>query len=259
VPALLDLQKHVRDAVVLNGGTGLDSLLLGGRDPSRRLAIHQRHYRVSLTRALLERFPATVWLVGSSFVTNAAHEFVCTQPPSRPCIAEYGETFPEFLSTRSGAAEIPYLRGFAELEWHLSRLALAVEAPSLTIGDLSTGNAAAVGDAKVALQPGVHYFHADWAVDELISLYLSGDASDHFTLQAGDVWLEIRGMRGELSMNRLRHSEFTFRAALAADKSVSDAALSALEIEAAFDPGAALLHLVRDGLITAVHGTEGDA
>ena len=76
MPALLDLQKHVRDAVVLNGGTGLDSLLLGGRDPSRRLAIHQRHYRVSLTRALLERFPATVWLVGSSFVTMSAATFL---------------------------------------------------------------------------------------------------------------------------------------------------------------------------------------
>jgi Putative DNA-binding domain len=259
VPALPDLQKHVRDAVVLSGAIGVESLLVGGRDPSRRLAIHQRHYRVSLTKALLERFPATVWLVGSSFVTNAAHEFVCTRPPSRPCIAEYGETFPEFLSTRSGAAEIPYLRGFAELEWHLSRLALAVGIPALTIHELSRRNAATVGDATVALQPGVHYFHTDWAIDELISLYLSGDAPDQFTLQACGVWLEIRGLRGELSMNRLPHAEFTFRAALAAGKSVSDAALSALEIEAAFDPGAALLHLVRDGLITAVHGTEGDA
>jgi Putative DNA-binding domain len=259
VPALLDLQKHVRDAVVLSGGTGLDSLLLGGRDPSRRLAIHQRHYRVSLTRALLERFPATVWLVGSSFVTNAAREFGCTRPPSRPCIAEYGETFPEFLSTRSGAAETPYLRAFAELEWHLSRLALAVGVPALTMHDLSRSNAVTVGDAAVALQPGVHYFYADWAVDELISVYLSGDAPDHFTLHARDVWLEIRGTRGELSMNRLRHAEFTFRAALAAGKSVSDAAHSALDIETAFDPGAELLHLVREGLVVAIHSVEGDA
>ena len=34
--------------------------------------IHQRHYATSLTRALVERFPATVWLVGSELVTRAA-------------------------------------------------------------------------------------------------------------------------------------------------------------------------------------------
>jgi hypothetical protein len=123
VPALPDLQRTLRDALVHGGTVGLESLLVGGRDPNKRLAIHQRHYRVSLIRTLLERFPATVWLVGSPFVTDAAHEFVSARPPSRPCIGEYGEWFPEFLATRPGAEEISYLRQFAELEWHLSRLA----------------------------------------------------------------------------------------------------------------------------------------
>lgn len=212
---------------------------------------------MSLIRALLERFPATVWLVGSPFVTDAAHAFVRTRPPSRPCIAEYGEEFPEFLSTRRGADEIAYLRQFAELEWHLARLALAVDVPALTMADLSMRDPAAVGDATVTLQPGLHYFQADWAIDELISLYLSDDSPGNFTLRPCDVWLELRGMRGELSMNRLRHSDFAFRAALAAGESVSDAALPALEIETAFDPGLALLDLVRDRLVVAIHGKGG--
>ena len=256
MPALPDLQRTLRDALVHGGTVGLESLLVGGRDPNKRLAIHQRHYRVSLIRTLLERFPATVWLVGSPFVTDAAHEFVSARPPSRPCIGEYGEPFPEFLATRLGAEEISYLRQFAELEWHLSRLALAVDVPSLTAGDLSTSDAAALGDATVALQPGVHYFRADWAIDELISLYLSDDSPDHFTLQPGDVWLELRGVRGELTMKRLRHAEFVFRAALAAGESVSDAALSALEIEMAFEPRLALLHLVRDRLVVGIQGSD---
>jgi len=254
VPALSDLQRSLRDALVHGGTQGLESLLVGGCDPNKRLAIHQRHYRVSLIRTLLERFPATVWLVGSPFVTDAAHEFVRARPPSRPCIGEYGERFPEFLATRPGAEEISYLRQFAELEWHLSRLALAVDAPCLTIGDLSTSDAAALGNATVTLQPGVLYLHADWAIDELISLYLSDDSRDHFTLQSGDVWLELRGVRGELTMKRLRHAEFLFRAALAAGESVSDAALSALEIETAFEPGLALLELVRDRLVVGISG-----
>src|SRR5262249_12442336 len=174
-------------------------------------------------------------------------------PPSKPCIAEYGEGFPQFLATRPVAATIPYLRQFAELEWHLSRLALTVRVPAVSMRVLSTSNAATIGDATVALQPGVHYFHADWGIDHLISLYLSDESPDHFTLQAGDVWLELRGVRGELSMTRLGHADFMFKLALAAGESVSKAALSALQIETQFDPGRGLVNLVREKMIVAIH------
>ena len=62
-------------------------VLVGGTRPEHRLAIHQRHYVASLTRALVERFPATVWLVGSELVTHVATSFVREHPPSR-CIAD---------------------------------------------------------------------------------------------------------------------------------------------------------------------------
>ena len=113
--ALRDLQKSVRDALVRGDGSRVEPVLVGGRDARKRLAIHQRHYHASLVTALLDRFPATVWLVGSVFVTQAAREFVYENPPSKPCIAEYGERFPGFLATRPGASRIPYLRQFGEL------------------------------------------------------------------------------------------------------------------------------------------------
>jgi hypothetical protein len=72
VPALPDLQKSVRDILIRAGATGLESVLAGGREPRRRLGIHHRHFQSSLITTLLDRFPATVWLVGSPFVTDAA-------------------------------------------------------------------------------------------------------------------------------------------------------------------------------------------
>jgi len=252
MPVLADLQKTMRDAVVL-GASGLESLLVGGTDPRARLAIHQRQYRASLTSALVERFPATVWLAGSSLVMEAASEFVRTRPPSRPCIAEYGDEFPEFVAQRPGASAIPYLKQFAELEWHLGRLALAIDRPALGIRDLATLTTAALSDAKVVIQPGVHYLQADWAIDELISLYLSDRAPERFWLQHSDVWLEIRGVRGRLHWTRLAGADFTFRAALAAGESLPDAALLALQTDAAFDPGQALLDVLGEGLVVAIH------
>jgi hypothetical protein len=252
VPALADIQKGVRDALILGDVTGLDSMLVGGHDARKRLAIHQRHYHASLITALLDRFPATVWLVGSEFVTATAREFVRNCPPSRPCIAEYGEEFPASLAARPGAADVPYLQQFGELEWHVGRLSIAVAVPPLTQADLAAIDPAALADATLAVQPGALYHHADWAIDQLISLYLSDSVPDQFSLQPGDAWLEVRGARGGLTINRLTHADFAFRAALAAGERLGDAAVSALDIDPAFDAGQALLSAVADGLVTAI-------
>jgi hypothetical protein len=38
---------------------------------------------------------------------RAAKEFVSAHPPTRPCIAEYGEAFPGFLASRPAASRVP--------------------------------------------------------------------------------------------------------------------------------------------------------
>jgi putative DNA-binding protein len=189
MPALADIQSAVRDALVRGDRSALAPILSGGAQSEHRLAIHQRHYVASLTRALLDRFPATVWLVGSELVTEAAMSFIREQPPSKPCIAEYGESFPQQLGAHPAAASLPYLAQFAELEWHLGRLALATED-----------------------SPHVHYLHLDWSLDELIGVYLADSAPDAFALRHEDVWLEVRGLRGTLEMHRLTMDDFLKRA-----------------------------------------------
>lgn len=187
---LAEVQAGVRNALVDGHIAAVAPLLLGGSRPEQRLAIHQRHYVASLTRALVERFPATVWLVGSELVTHVATVFIREHPPSRPCIAEYGDAFPRYLGAHPAAASLPYLAQFAELEWHLGCLALATEEST-----------------------NVQYVHLDWALDELIGFYVTDTAPDEYTLRQEDVWLEIRGLRGELQLNRLSGEEFARRVA----------------------------------------------
>ena len=187
---LADIQAGIRDAVVDGNAAAVAPVLLGGTHPEHRLAIHQRHYMASLTRALVERFPATVWLVGSELVTHAATSFVRQQPPSKPCIAEYGEDFPRYLAAHPATQSLPYLAQFAELEWHLGRLALATDESA-----------------------NVQHLHLEWSLDELIGLYLTDTAPDEYTLRLEDVWLEIRGLRGELQMNRLTAEEYAYQVA----------------------------------------------
>src|SRR5438105_10087679 len=111
-------------------------MLVGGRDSAKRLAIHQRNYETSLVNALLGKFPATGWLVGSGFLTQAARDFVRLHPPRAPCIAEYGEGFPIYLETRPHAERVPYMRALAELEWCVGHAAIAADRPGLKPDEL---------------------------------------------------------------------------------------------------------------------------
>jgi hypothetical protein len=188
VLTLADIQAGIRDALLDGNSAAVAPVLSGGTRPELRLAVHQRHYTSSLSRALVERFPAMVWLVGSEFVTHIATLFIREHPSSRPCIAEYGDEFPRYLGAHPMAESLPYLAQFAELEWHLGRLALAT-------------------DESV----NVEYVHCDWALDELIGLYLTDTEPDEFVLRREDVWLEIRGIRGQLQIDRLTGAEFAGR------------------------------------------------
>src|SRR5215472_9257519 len=108
MPALSELQSRFRDAVVYADAREIAPLLAGGPDPVRRLDIHQRNYQTSLVDALLVKFPATGWLVGTPLLTEAARRFVREHPPAAPCIAEYGADFPRFLWLCIGAERVPY-------------------------------------------------------------------------------------------------------------------------------------------------------
>jgi hypothetical protein len=259
MPSLLEIQRRMRDAVIADEAAGaLLPLLAGGRDPKARLGIHRRHYQASLTRALLDKFPAVCWLTGERFATAAAQAFTHDHPPAAPCIAEYGADYPAFLTSRPGAEHLPYLGAFAELEWHLGQVSIAVDRPPLTIESLALIDAGALPDHRLTLQGGLRYSTAAWPVDDLIKQYLSSAASERYAFSAADVHLEICGARGDFRIERLAETEFVFRSAIAGGSTIGAAAERALDTDATFDPGQTLLRLVSAGLVIAIDKLESD-
>jgi len=249
---LADIQRRVRRAVVAGDAAGLAPFLVGGRSAEARLAIHCRHYETSLVTALLGKFPATAWLVGTPFLTEAATRFVRESPPQAPCIAEYGERFPSYLSTCPGADRVPYLRGFAQLEWHLGHVAVAVDRPPLTVGDVSRVDLDVLMEATLTLQPGLRYLEAPWPIDDLMKVYLTDTAPDQWSMERAAVQLEVRGARGTFQINRLEAGEFTFRKNVLDGRSLAEAVECGVESRVGFAPGPALAALVSDGLVTAM-------
>jgi hypothetical protein len=250
--SLADVQSRLRDALINGDLDAASASLVDGRHARARLAIHRRHYENSLVDALLARFPATGWLIGSPAVIEAARAFVRQHPPSAPCIAEYGVEFPAFLAEQPSSPALPYLRSFAELDWHLGRVSVEVERPSLTRAGITGLAPEELAESMAAIQPGTHLLSASWPIDELARIFLADAAPDRLSWSPEAVWLEVRGSRGDIRMARLTEPEFVFRRELQQGHPMAVAAELALARDPAFDPGQALAALFDAGLVTAV-------
>jgi hypothetical protein len=248
--SLREAQAAVRHALIGSDTSAIAPLLVGWT--ATRFAVHLRHYQASLVRALLQRSPATVWLTGSAFVEGAARRFVSAHPPDRPCLAEYGDEFPAFVAALPEASALPYLRDFAELERRFGHAALQIDAPARSIGDIAALDVAALVETALVFQPGVRYWRAAWPVDELLTAYLTNLAPDRFELREETVYLEVRGARGDVRLQRLPAGDFAFRTYLALGCALGAAAQHALDVEPTFEPGRALAALFTEGLVTAV-------
>lgn len=252
MPALADIQQAMRQAIVAGATFRMDTLLTGGKEPAKRLAIHRRQYEASLVKAMLEKFPATTWLVGSHWLAAAARQYIREYPPQEPCIASYGATFPQYLALCPGSDRLPYLQAFAELEWHLGKVSIAVDYPAIAITELAEKPGEFLPDVTLTLQPGTRYLFATWPVDELIRYFLTGTAPDRLEFEPADVWLEIRGARGAFHINRLEEDAFLFRRTLSEGVPLGVAAECVLERNATFDPGRALADIFAAGLVAAI-------
>ncbi|MGE3842940.1 MAG: putative DNA-binding domain-containing protein [Vicinamibacterales bacterium] len=249
--SLAELQAQIRNAVV-DGALPEGLLLIGGHDPLKRLVVHQRHFEASLANAVIGRFQATAWLIGPARLEAAARDFVHLHPPTAPCIADYGQAFAAFLAEWPATASLTYLREFAALDWQLGRLSVCVDGPALGPADLASVGLEHLPDARVTLQEGLYLTQATWGVDELMQIYLADASPDTWRLQEDCVWLEARGTRGTLRFARLDAGTLAFREAARSGATLAEAADLALGVDDAFEPAAALMVLINDGLITQI-------
>lgn len=259
MPSLIETQAFVRDAIVTGWVSDVSPLLVGGQDPQHRLAIHQRHYEVSLVSALLSKFPATAWLVGTPFVEQHARAFVRQNPPRLPCIAEYGAEFPEFLAARPGAERVPYLRSFGELEWAIGCVSIAIERPTVSADRLAANAIDALPDVVLTLQPGLRWLCAEWPIDDLMTLYLTNTAPEQLVLDPAAICVQVRGARGAFQIDRLHQGDLLFREAIVDGMTLGDAAGRALDQAAEFDAGRALAALFAEQLVIAIAPNGGHA
>ncbi|HEV2545998.1 MAG TPA: DNA-binding domain-containing protein [Stellaceae bacterium] len=252
MPLPLDEVQAVMRRALLDGETGALVPLIEGRELAEtQLAIYRNNVFASLTEVLRGTFPAICRLVDDRFFAYAAHEFIRRHPPQRPCLAEYGAEFADFLAGFPPCRELPYIADVARLEWFLNAAVTAGDTAPLTPSALAAIAPEEAPRVVLRFDPSLGFLASPWPIDRIWEANRpGGDDGAAIELAAGGVHLEIRRRDGAVVFQSLDRATFAFRQALGEGETLETASARALGVNAEFDLTGAFSDLFREAVVT---------
>lgn len=225
-----------------------------GSDPTRRFAVYRNNVMVSLTQALASGFPVTRELVGDEFFNAMAREYITTEAPASPVLAEYGDSFAQFIEHFPPAGGLPYLADVARLERMRVQAHHAQDAPLLVPESLQAlmADPEGLSSLRVSLHPACRILRSRFAVLSLWAAHQHEDEAERRealagvdTGQAQD--LLVRRPLHEVLVMSLPAGAAEFLLALADGQSLVQAATTAERIPG-FELEAGLTVLITPGV-----------
>src|SRR5262245_47902022 len=166
--ALRELQRDLRAALLgADPAPAAGAVLDDGLTAEARIGIYRHHVFATLTAVLQAAFPVVCRLVDERFFGYAADRYIRLDPPSGPCLLEYGESFPAFLAEFPPCRELPYLADVARLEWAVHRAPGAPEHDPMTAETLRAVAPERAGDLTIALDPSCTLLASRWPIDRI--------------------------------------------------------------------------------------------
>ena len=257
MPSLREIQSDLRLALL--GGDDAPARAHvhdDGLEPEARLAIYRHHVVITLTAALQATFPVVCRLVDERFFAYAADRYIRSEPPSGPCLFEYGAGFGDFLAAFPPCHSLPYLSDVARLEWAMQRALHALDVVPLRIGAIEGIPPDVAASLTVTLDPSATLLRSPYPVDRSWRTNRPDVPEPAVVdLAAGGACLEVRRCGEAVGFRALDPGAFTFRHALASGGSLAAATGEALAADTAFDLGSALGALFHEGLPIALGRT----
>jgi hypothetical protein len=214
-----------------------------------RLDLYRHHVLGTLTDVLQAAYPVVCRLVDPRFFGYAADRYIRRHPPDGPCLAEYGRSFPEFLSGFPPCRDLAYLPDVARLEWALHAARHADEGVALDPARLAAVPAADTPRIALRLDPSVAYVRSPWPIDGIWRAHRAeGDPAPPVDLASGGARLEIRRRGDDVVFRSLDAATWSFREALAQGQPLGAAAECALAIHTGFPLAQALRDVLEEGI-----------
>jgi hypothetical protein len=221
----------------------------GTSDP-KRFAVYRNNLVAGLGKALENRFPVTLRLVGEEFFRGMARAFIALHRPASPLIAEYGDELPAFIERFGAAADVPYLADVARLEALWTRAYHAADADPLPVGDLAGLPGEGLAELRMAAHPSVGLLASRWPVGSIWSAHQEAELRPVGHSLAETVL--IARPAAEVAVHVLPAKDAPFAAAALSGATLGQAAEAAMAADGAFEFGTALVGLVGLGAFASV-------
>lgn len=226
----------------------------GGIDPQAGLRIYRNYAFFTLIDALKATYPVTCRLVDERFFAYAAHEYVRETVPTTPCLADYGESFADFLAAFPPCRELVYLPDVARLEWAVKAALRAEPAPALPRSALTGSPEQDAPNLVLTLQPSLRLVESRWPIDRIWRAnQADADPDATIDLDAAGARLKVYRQGDRVVIEGIEASVYAFLQAVARGAQLEDAAAAASGIDLMFDLPATLQVLIDDGLIVDRH------
>ncbi|HEX2501027.1 MAG TPA: DNA-binding domain-containing protein [Methylomirabilota bacterium] len=248
---LRELQADFASTILGEDVGSVASLIVAdGLPPAARVQVYRNHVLSSLTETLETTYPVVCRLVDRQFFGFAVDRFIRSQPPTGPCLFEYGAALADFLAGFPPCAGHPYLPDIARLEWAMNAALHAEDVPAIAPSVLAVVPPEDVGRLVLRLDPSAAWLRSSWPIDRIWQVNQAGaDPDAQVDLAAGEARLEIRRQDDRVAFRRLEAAEFAFRAGLGRGLRLEVAADAALAEDQSFDLTAALRALLDEALL----------
>lgn len=238
MPSLAERQ-HVFARAILDVTLPVPMGLAGpvGSVGDERFAVYRNNVAVGLIEALRSSFPVVERLVGAEFFTAMAREHALQSPPSSAVLLEYGSGFPDFIARFEPAAALPYLADVARLEWYWLEAYHAAEAVPVAIADLHGIARDRLPTLRLKLHPSARVLRLEHPALRIWRAHQEADEPGLMELELDGAHEAVLVVRPRLLVEAIELSAgaVAFLDSVRADRTVSDAAMSALDAQPDLD------------------------
>jgi hypothetical protein len=206
--------------------------------------------------ALAASYPVVQRLVGAPFFGAAVDAFVRAHPSRRGDLNVYGDAFGDFLAAYAPAADLPYLRDVARLEWAMDEANRAEDltgTPDLVLAAMAIVPADRLPGLRLRLAASCRLVASDYPVLRIWQVNQSNfDGDDHVWLDASADRLLVRRDVDGVVVERPISGEFEWLRALSAGATLADAIGAAQRSDAGFDLGKAMRTHIGSGTLAGI-------
>ena len=225
-----------------------DGLLGPSAWDAGRFAIHRNNIAVSLTEVLVSHFHVSYRIVGDSFFTWIAQEFVVRHKPASPLLMNYGDEFPEFIQNFAPSGDVPYLADVARLELAWIRAYHSIEQIALGAEALRSLSPQDLMAARIVLHPSVQFIRSAYPVATIWVAHQPGNEPIALEACEAEDVLVLRP-DAEVLMHRLPGGAAAFLSAIKGNEPIGRAGELALVDSPEFDFGSSLVDLFAAGAV----------